>query len=633
VSREDAWAGFDGGFAVSSGYWQRLLRVDLGSRTTKAEPIAEEDLKGFIGGAGLGAEILRREVPANLDPYDPANRLIFATGPFQGPAVPGGAKFSVVGISPVTHTFGDTAAGASWGPSLKDAGYDVLLLEGAADGPVYLRIVDDNVEIRDAADLWGMDTEQTVDAVRAQDGNKKLSVAAIGPAGERRVAIACIACDKHSFAGRCGMGAVMGSKNLKAIAVGGTQSAAMHDDELATKLMKQFQQEIRATVEENEFRKHGTPGLCEGAEALGDMPIKYWDGDVWPEGAAKLGGESYTNALQAKPLPCKYCPIGCHRRVTIGGSDDSAAKGIGPEYETLGMMGTSLMIDDPVAVARANEIANRLGIDTISAGAMIGLAMESFEKGWLTTKETGGQELNWGDRDVLLRLTEQIGNREGLGELFAEGTVPAAEKIAPEAVERVAHVKGLDLPAHDARSCFSLGPTYATGTRGACHFRGPSEDVEMGGFYIPEAGVTEDTTTFFEPANQGMMAAKCQDLGVLTNSLVVCLFMVDGGDWALSSVKDLFNAITGWDYGTDDLMAAGERGFTVQRLINVRDGYNAKTDVLPKKMLQAAKQGRRAGQVPPLGQMLEEYYTHRGWDAGGEPTDATLARLGVSRLP
>jgi len=616
---------------MSNGYWQKLLRIDLTTRTITTEPIAEDDLRKFVGGAGLGAEVLRREVGARQDAYGPDNRLIFATGPFQGPPVPGGAKFSVVGISPVTHTFGDSAAGADWGPSLKDAGYDVLLFQGAADTPVYVTIVDDTVEIHDAADMWGLDTFQTVDAVHAKTGNTKLSVATIGPAGERCVATGCIAFDKHSFAGRCGLGAVMGSKNLKAVAVAGTRQAPLHDPDRVAELSKQFSREIAKVVRENGFREHGTPGLCEDAEAIGDMPIKYWDGDTWPEGAKNLGGESYTTKLQAKPLPCRYCPVGCHRKITITEPARYAMEGIGPEYETLGMMGTNLMIDDPKAVAVANEIANRLGVDTISTGAMIGLAMECFEKGWLTLDDTDGQDLTWGNPEALIRLTELIGKREGLGEIFAEGALPAAERISPEAGESVVHVKGLDLPAHDPRSCFSLAPSYATSTRGACHFRGPCEDVEMEGFFIPEAGITDETTSMFEKENQGMLAGVCQDLGSLANSLVVCLFMIDGGDWALTSVTDLFNAITGFDYTPRDILLAGERGFVSQRLINIRDGYDAKTDVLPKKMFQPATEGGRAGKVPPLDDMLRDYYEVRGWDANGVPTDETLQRLELTR--
>jgi len=616
---------------MSNGYWQKLLRVDLTNKKTSIEPIAEEDLKRFIGGAGLAAEILRREVPAKTDAHDPKNLVIFGAGPFQGPPIAGGAKFSMAGISPVTGTFGDTAAGADWGPALKDAGYDMLVIEGASETPIYLHIVDDRVEIRDASNLTGMDTYETIDAIHKETEDKKLSIASIGPAGEKRVAIACVVVDKHSFAGRCGLGALMGSKGLKAVAVRGTQTAEMSDPDKARELMGHYQKQILATVKENEFRAHGTTALCEGAEALGDMPIKYWEQDVWPEGAKKLGAPNYTKVLKAKPYPCKFCPVGCHRKIKITEPAEYAQEGIGPQYETLGMMGTNLLIDDPKAVAQGNNLASRLGFDTISAGAMVGFAMECFEKGWITDRDTDGLELKWGDPKVLFALLEQIGNKEGFGAIFSEGTLPAAEKISQEAVEIVVHCKGLDFPAHDARSCISLAPTYATGTRGACHFRGACEDVEMGGFFIPEIGIKEGMFKFFERENQSLLAAKCQDYFALLNSLVLCAFMVDGGDMPFSGVKDLFNAITGWDYSIEDLIEAGERIFTVQRLINIRDGYNAATDVLPKNMLQPAKEGFRAGKVPPFKELMEDYYNLRGWDENGEPTQRTMDRLGLTK--
>lgn len=615
---------------MANGYWQKLLRVDLTTQKVSVEGIAEDDLKAFIGGAGLGAEILRREVSAKTDAYSAENKVIFATGPFQGPAVPGGAKFSIVGISPVTGTFADTAAGADWGPALKDAGYDAIVIEGRSEAPVYLHIVDDDVQIKDASSLWGQDTFETFDSIREETGDDKLSIATIGPAGERLVAIACVAVDKHSFAGRCGLGAVMGSKKLKAIAVRGTKQVAVCDPEKTKELIKQFQKAIFETTKENEFREHGTPGLCETAEGLGDMPIRNWSGDVWPEGAKRLGAPNYTEALKAKPLPCKYCPIGCHRKITVTEPAELAQDELGPEYETLGMMGTNLLIDDPKVVAWGNRIANRLGMDTISAGAMVGVAMECFEKGWLTTDDTDGLELKWGDSQAFFTLLEQIGNREGFGEIFAEGTLPAAKKIHPEAADIVVHNKGLDYPSHDARSCISLGPTYATGTRGACHFRGPCEDVEMAGFFIPEAGINEGDVKFFERANQGKLAAVCQDFGTLINSLVICMFMPDGGDMSLTGITDMFNAITGWDYSAADLMKAGERGFTVQRLINIRDGYDGKTDVLPKKMLQSAKEGFRAGKTIPFKEMMKDYYEWRGWDANGCPGEATLGKLDLA---
>lgn len=612
---------------MKNGYWQKILRVDLTSRKVTVEDIAESDLKKFIGGAGLGAEILRKELPAKTNPYDSKNLVIFGTGPFQGPPIAGGAKFSITGISPVTGTYADTAAGADWGPSLKDAGYDMLVIEGVSEKPVYLHIVDDSVEIRDASGLSGMDTFETVDAIHKETGDEKLSIADIGPAGEKQVAIACVAIDKHSFAGRCGLGAVMGSKRVKAVAVRGTQKAEVSDPVKTRELIKKYQRQILEAVKKNEFRTHGTPILCETAEGLGDMPIKYWDGDVWPEGAKKLGAPNYTEVLNAKPWPCKYCPVGCHRRIKITEPKEYAYEGVGPEYETLGLMGTNLLIDDPKIVTHGNDIANRLGLDTLSAGAMVAFSIECFEKGWLTSKDTGGLEPKWGDPKTLFSLVEQIGKKEGFGAIFSEGTLAAAKKIGPEAVDIVAHCKGLDFPAHDPRACISLAPSYATGTRGACHFRGPCEDVEMGGFFIPEVGIKQGTVRFFERDNQGMLAAKCQDFGALINSLVLCMFMVDGGDWPLSGVRDMFNAITGWDYSVEELMRAGERIFTIQRLLNLRDGYNAKTDVLPKKMFKAAKEGFRAGKIIPFKELMEDYYNIRGWDENGEPTKETLARL------
>ena len=615
---------------MKNGYWQKILRVDLTSRKSRVESTAEKDIREFIGGAGLGAEILRRELPKKIDPYSPENLLIFATGPFQGPAVPGGAKFSIVGISPLTGTFADTAAGADWGPSLKEAGYDMVILEGASETPVYIQIVDDDVRFKDARDLWGKDTFQTVDAIHEETGDGKLSIAAIGAAGEQKVAIACIAVDKHSFAGRCGLGAIMGAKNVKALAVRGTRNVELADRQATRELIKKYQQQIHDTVTKNEFRIHGTPGLCETAEGLGDMPIKYWEQDVWPEGAKRLGAPNYTQALNAKPLPCKYCPIGCHRKIVITEPEEYRYEGIGPEYETLGMMGTNLLIDNPKVVAIGNDIAKRLGLDTISTGAMVGFAMECFEKGWITTGDTDGLALKWDDSKAFLVLVEQIGRREGFGAVFAGGTVQAAEKIHPDSVAEVVHCKGLDLPSHDPRACISLAPTYATGTRGGCHFRGPCEDVEMGGFFIPEVGVKEGTVKFFESRNQSMVAAKCQDLGVLANSLVLCLFMVDGGDWSMTDVAEMFNAITGWDYSVDDLMLAGERGFTVQRLNNIRDGYNKATDVLPKKMFKTAKEGFRAEKAIPFEELMEVYYALRGWDENGAPTTETMERLGLA---
>lgn len=610
---------------MPQGYWNKVLRVDLSSGAISVDKVTEEVWKLCVGGAGFGAKVLLEEMGSDTDPFDPKNPLVFALGPYQAGNNPGNAKWTVVAKSPLTGTYGDSAASANWGPALKRAGYDALIVKGKAEKPVYLVINEDHVEIKDASALWGLDSYETVDAVQKEEG-MDLSVVTIGPAGERLVRFACIIADTHSFAGRCGIGAVMGSKKLKAIGVRGAKRAAVYDQEGLRQLAKQRFREI-LTASKSGLRLHGTPELCVTAEGFGDMPIKYWTGDTWPEGANKLGAPNYTEVLRARPLPCTNCPIGCHRSIEVE-SGPYAVKGPGPEYETLGLLGTNLLIDDLKAIARANDICNRLGIDTISAGACVGLAMECYEKGWLTKEDTG-LELTWGNAGTTIELLKKVGNREDFGAIFADGALAAARQIHPEAESLVAHVKGLDLPAHDARSCFSLAVNYATSTRGACHMRGVTEDVEMG-LLIPELGIVQGWTEFFSSENKAELAVKLQDLSAWMNSLVICTFMVDGGGLSLTALLELFNLATGWDWSIEDVMKSGERIFNLQRLVNLRDGHGRHTDTIPLKMTIPAQEGFRAGKTPtPFDPYLDEYYELRRWDANGRPTLECLEELGL----
>jgi len=477
-----------------------------------------------------------------------------------------------------------------------------------------------------------MDSYQAVDEIRKEIGDPRASVATIGQAGEKLVKIACIVVDKHSFAGRCGLGAVMGSKNLKAVVVKGSKKVTVSNLSQLKNYNHQYFKEINKASIESELRPHGTPVLCITAEGFGDMPIKYWTEDTWPEGAKKIGAPNYTEVLSAKPYACLYCPIGCHRNIEIHSPEKYKLKGIGPEYETLGMLGTNLLIDDVKAISIANDLCNRLGMDTISAGACIGLAMECYEKGIITKRDTAGMELKWGDADVLIELVKQIGNKVGFGSIFSEGTVEAAKKLGKNALDLVVQVKGLDFPAHDPRACWGLVPTYVTGTRGACHIRGVEEDVEMGGLYIPEIGVSEEHAKFFDPEGKAHLAVKMQDYCALINSLVLCLFMPDGGGLSFTSILNIFNSITGWDWDIQEAMTCGERIFTLQRLINLRDGYTKKDDKLPPKMYVPAKKGFRAGKIPPVNDLLNKYYELRGWDKEGRPTKEKLEKLNLMML-
>jgi aldehyde:ferredoxin oxidoreductase len=616
---------------MGNGYHDRVLRVDLTARRIWTETVGEETWRAFLGGAGYGAKVLLDESFPGMDPLGPDNPLVFALGPYQAGNAPGNAKWSVVAKSPLTGTYGDSAAGARWGVELKKAGYDAIVVKGASTTPVYLMIQDGEFSLKDAQDLWGLDAYQTVDALKERETDPRLAVACIGPAGEKMVRIACIVADGHSFAGRTGLGAVMGSKGLKAIAVRGTGDAPVHDPQGYAQASKARFREILQAARDNGLREHGTPNLCVTAEAFGDMPIKNWTGDVWPEGAARLGAPNYTTALGVKPLPCVNCPVGCHRSIEVK-AGRYKVKGPGPEYETLGMLGTNLYIDDPEAVALANDICNRLGIDTISAGTCVGVAMECQEQGYLS-QEKSGMDLSWGNAESAITLVEKIGKREGFGDLFALGPVAAAKAIRPGMEEHlVANVKGLDLPAHDARACWSLGINYATSTRGACHMRGVTEDVEMGGFFIPEIGVVKDWSLFFSPEHKSEMACKLQDYCAFMNSLVICAFMVNGGDLSMTSLIDLVNKATGWGWDVQDVMETGSRIFTAQRLVNIRDGHSRATDTLPYKMTVKAKEGFRAGKAPvPFHGYLDEYYSLRGWDEKGYPTREILKRLGLEK--
>jgi aldehyde:ferredoxin oxidoreductase len=616
---------------MTLGFWNKILRVDLTSRQIVKEELDDDTCKMFLGGAGIGAKILWEEVPREVDALDSANRIIFSVGPFQGHPVPGSAKFCVTSKSPLTNTYADSAAGASWGPFFKKAGYDALIIQGQSEKPVYLYIENDLVRLVNADGIWGMDSYQSVDKIKEELGSSRVSVATIGQAGEKLVKFACIVVDKHSFAGRCGLGAVMGSKKLKAVAVRGSREVSVSNLSLMQGYYHKYSKEIYKASLESELRTHGTPSLPITLEGFGDMPIKYWTGDIWPDGAEKIGAPNYTSLLSAKPNPCLYCPVGCHRSIEITEPENYRLKGPGPEYETLGMFGSNLLIDDLKAICVANDLCNKFGIDTVSTGACIGLAMECYEKGIITEDDTGGISVRWGDPDVLIELAGQIGNKEGFGALFASGTLEAAKQMGENALDLVVHVKGLDLPAHDPRTCWGMVPTYATGTRGACHMRGVEEDVEMGGFYIPEIGVAEELASFFDSKGKALLALKMQDYCCLMNSLVCCLMMADGGGLSLSSVLNVLNSITGWKWDATDAMLCGERIFTLQRLINLRDGYTYKDDVLPIKVYTPAKEGFRAGKIPPFKDLLRDYYRLRNWDEKGQPTKDKLQELGLDK--
>jgi len=603
------------------GYWRKLLRVNLSDETWKVDDIDEKSLELLLGGAALGAKILLEEVPGKIDPYSEQNKIIFALGFMQSVNYPGNAKWSVITKGPLTGSFLDSAGTGSWAPQLKKAGYDVLVIEGKAKEPVYLYINDDVVEFKSAKALWGKDTQETSLMIKDELGNKRINALNIGPAGEIMNPIACITCDGHSFAGRGGAGAVMGSKNLKAVAVWGTKQAPVADEEKAKKLARDLMKTLYETAKDG----GGTPDVVIPLEALGDVPIRYWRGDIWHEGAKMIGTPHYTEFLNVTPLPCQNCPVGCHRHINITLDDGSVLDGNGPEYETLGMLGAGLVIDDLKAISLANDRINRAGADTISVGSFIGFIIECYESGFLSAEDIG-MVPKWSDNETLLFLTDKILKLEGIGAWFKKGIRGAVEKVGQESSAVAVEVKNLDMPAHDSRAVFGLAVNYATSPRGACHERGNPQASALGLFY-PDCGMDAPPERFDEE-QAGYCAFIYQNTSLLYNNLTMCKFMVNNGGLTISDIALELEYATGMKMTNLELLKTSERGIALQRLVNVRDGVTRKDDTLPPKMLQPAIIGGRAGKAPhAFDKMLDDYYKLRGWDENGVPTKDTLESL------
>jgi aldehyde:ferredoxin oxidoreductase len=604
----------------------RLLEVDLGAGTTSIRTIDPGTIGRFIGGSGLAAWLLWKEGPIDPEPFSPEAPLFFMTGPLTGTPVTSSGRHGVAGRSPLTGLWGEANVGGTWGTSLRKAGVDGVRVVGKAKKPVYLWITPGRAEIRDASHIWGADTFDT-QALIQRETHPKVVVSCIGPAGEKRVRIASVMTDGHHAraAGRCGLGALMGSKNLKAIAVWG-------DVEIPVLMRKELLTDVREIIQsflERTAALHmaGTSGLVLPQEELGSFPIKNYAQDRWPEGARKISWPAMEESIFIRNYRCAGCVIACGRTVGIGArKDPKAGLTAGPEYETLALLGSNLLIGDIRAVQRMNELCNRLGIDTIEAGSLIGFAMEIFEKGLLPPGLTGGVEPRWGDTEAAFEIIRQMGESRGLGGFLAEGYPRALAALHPDAAEFAMQVKGLGLPAHDPRAYNSVALGYATSNRGACHLQGFT--------HVFERNVTEPALGLHEIADRfgtdkGRMVADLQDLMAIYDSLTICKFNLFGGV-KLPGLARWFEMVTGIAMGPSELKLAGERIFNTKRLLSAHWGLTRSMDTLPTRMLTVAKkEGPSSGNLPPLETMLEQYYGARGWDDSGKPGDDTRRRLGI----
>ena len=442
------------------GYIGKLLRVNLSNGDIQEEKLKREDAIKFIGGTGLAAKILYDEIISNISPYDPSNKLVFMTGPLEGTLVPCSCRYAVCALSPLTGAWGEAHASGFWGPELKSAGYDGIVIEGRACSPVYLKIFDGDVTIEDASSLWGMGCLDLERALKKELG-EDVKVACIGPAGERLVRYASIINDGGRAAGRCGMGAVMGSKNLKAIVVRGSGKIQVAKPAMLRKTIRRLYPVLMSFPTTQIYSAYGTNGEMDSFYEYGDVPIKNFTIGVW-DGVKKIDGKAMAKTIVKGQRACLGCPIGCWRYIKIEDGAYAGIEGRGPEYETAASFGSLLLNDDIMVIAKANELCNQYGMDTISTGVSIAFAMECYERGIIGKEDTGGLELRWGDGDVILKLIELIGKREGFGDILAEGVRKASQRIGKGSERYAMHVKGLEIPMHDPRAFQGMGLQYAT---------------------------------------------------------------------------------------------------------------------------------------------------------------------------
>jgi len=599
---------------MSGGYSGRWLHVDLSGGTITAYPLDERDAGRFVGGSGLAARLIGQQVAAGPDPLGPGNPLVFTTGPLAGTPAPTSNRFTAAARSPLTMLWGEGDCGGRWASALKGAGFDALLVTGQAAKPVYLRLEDGEAELRDAGELWGLDTYEL-----ELDG----PTVCIGPAGELGVRYASIMHDGPAARaiGRTGLGAVMGAKRLKAIVARGAQRPPVANPEA---LRGSVRATIGGVLESLEaFRTNGTAGGVQNYEKLGNLPIKNWRQGSWPEGAARITGSVMTETILTGRYACGGCPIGCGREVAITAGPHAGVCGGGPEYETICALGSMCLIDDLEAIAHMNEICNRLGLDTITAGCVLAFAMEARERGLWPDGPA------WGDAEAAIRLLVQIGHREGeVPTLLGEGTRRAAEAWGGLAREFAIHVKGLELPMHDPRVYVSAAIGYATATRGADHLQGFSHFFERLG-RLPSLGIPEpmprDTAE-----GKGAMLANLQNLMALFDSLKLCKFLLLG-DFQPPQLVEWANAVTGWEHDLAGWLRIGERICNLRRAINARLGASRVDDVLPLRLLTHRRgEGGAPTSLPPFGPMLADYYAARRWTELGLPTPALLRELDLA---
>lgn len=605
------------------GYMGKTLYVDLSKAKVAEKPLNLQIARKFIGGRGLGVRILYDELKmGGINPYGPENVVIFATGPLTGTVAPSSGRYCVVTKSPLTGTCLDTHAGGRFGPELKYAGYDAIIVTGRSKNPVYLWIDDKDVVLRDARHLWGKVVSETEQMIKEEIGDEEIKIASIGPGGEKLVSFACVMNDLHRAAGRGGAGAVMGSKNFKAIAVRGTGGVKIADFETFMEVVDEAYEALkkhRTTGISGTLPKYGTAGILNNMNEHGILPTRNFQTGVF-EGAEKISGEEIAKTILKRNKACASCIIRCARFCVVEIGPYTGTTLEDPEYENCWSFGAQCGVDRLDAIAKANLICNEYGIDTISAGNAIGFAMECFERGLIKLEDTDGIRLKFGDFEAMVAMTEKIALKEGFGSILAQGVEKAAEIIGKGASSFAMHIKGMEMPAYDPRGAKGQGLAYATSNRGACHLRAYIIKYEILGtpFYADR----------FSTEGKARLVVETQDEYSVIDSLILCIRIPLAVSMEVSA--RLLTAATGWNFTVEGLMKAGERIYNMERLFNAREGFSRKNDTLPSRILrEKMPEGPAKGHVVELDGMLDEYYSIRGWNKDGVPTKEKLRELEI----
>jgi aldehyde:ferredoxin oxidoreductase len=596
-----------------SGLAGKILRVDLTRGKVKTERSDPALFKQFIGARGVGAAMIYQELKAGIDPLGPDNKLIFMTGPVEGTMAPGASKITVTFKSPATNSISWALCGGQMSAELKFAGYDGIIVEGKSAKPVYLWINDDKVEIRDASAYWGKKTHETEDGIRAELKQPTAVVAVIGPSGEKKVLFACIQADYHREFGRGGCGAVMGSKNLKAIAVHGTGGVQVADAKGLAGLTEEIYGTLAGHGKAQARRQFGTVEMVDGINNLGFWSVRNFQGGVF-EAGHEVNHAAMKSELVFGDVSCYGCPVACGKNSKVKTGSLAGTVIEGPEFESVGLLGPNCGVRALDYIAKASEICDTFGMDTISAGVVVSFAMEAYERGILTNADTYGLELKFGNGDALLSLLEKIALREeGLGDLLANGSKIAAEKYGVP--ELAMQVKGLELSTYDPRGCKGMGITYATSAKGAHHMISPTMGPEIAGDRHTSEG-------------KGKLVAETQKFMAIVDSMSLCASMRFALD--LAKQMKVYELVTGVPMSNEKGLESGARILSVERLFNLREGFGRKDDTLPRRFLaEKMPSGPSEGQVVDLEPMLDDFYQAMGWDQEGVPTYDTVKQLGL----